>query len=111
MPHNTAQATLDIAQELFAKGKSIDDIQKHLNETSHAQEKIDEAVLHVKNLRNEKERRIGFPLIALGATLCITGFIIVVLTSNESITFNVALYGVTGVGATTIMGGLFTILG
>ena len=111
MLHNTSQVTWNITLKLFAKGKSIDDIQNHLNQTNHAPEKIAEAILHVKNLRNEKERRVGFTLIAVGALLCITGFIIVVLTSSESITFNVALYGVTGIGATSIIGGLFTLLG
>ena len=111
MSQTVIDPTLNVAQKLFSHGKTVAEIEKHLKENEHLPEHIEEAVIHIKNMRNEKERRIGFPLIALGAVLCVTGFIIVVLTSAESITFNVALYGVTGLGATTIMGGLFTILG
>ncbi len=99
------------AQGLLEQGKTFSEIQQALTERSVPDEDITQVMTHVKDTRYQKHRSIGMPLIAAGVVLCVTGFIVVVVSTHTGTAFNLALYGMTGVGASTIMGGLFVILG
>ena len=111
MQRAATSASLVIAQDLFAKGKNFEEIQKHLTHAGYPAEEIAGVMAHIKDMRYEKQRRVGLPLIAAGVVLCVTGFILVVSASHTGTVFNVVLYGMTSLGGATIMGGLFTILG
>ena len=100
-----------VAQGLLEQGKTFDEIKNILTDESLSAEDINLVMTHIKDARYQKHRSIGVPLIAVGVVLCITGFIVVVISSQTGMAFNLALYGMTGIGASTIMGGLFVILG
>ena len=112
MQHLTGnEEPLAMAQNLFTKGKNMDEAHKHLKESGHSEEKITSIMGHFKILRNEKQRRIAVPLLAVGVFLCVTGFFAVIIAVQSGGNFEIALYGMTSLGATSIMGGLFTLLG
>lgn len=50
-------------------------------------------------------------LIGGGVLCCIVGFILMFNSSFGSLQFNVSLYGLTGAGGSSILGGLFLLLG
>lgn len=59
----------------------------------------------------EKRRKLGFLLVALGAFLCVLGFVITLLLLDQGVNFNVAMYGTTGAGGALLLGGLVAVLG
>jgi len=59
----------------------------------------------------ERKRRIGFFLVAMGAFLCIFGFLITMLLLAQGVNFNLALYGATGLGGGMLLGGMIAIMG
>ena len=58
----------------------------------------------------ERRRRIGFLMVAIGALLCIFGFMLTLFLLQHDVNFNVALYGATGFGGCLLFGGLVAIL-
>jgi hypothetical protein len=58
-----------------------------------------------------KSGSLGMTLIGLGVLCCISGFVLMFNSSFGSFQFNVSLYGLTGAGGSSIMGGLFLLLG
>ena len=108
----TTETCLNTAQGWLAEGKSFDEIHSMLNETGLSADDVDAVMQQVKDQRYEKQRKKGLPLIAIGAMLCVLGCIVTILTTDAGgAGFHFALYGMTGVGATTIMGGLAIVLG
>jgi hypothetical protein len=108
----TTEIGLTSAQSWLAEGKSFDEIQSMLNDTGLSAEDVDSVMKQVKDQRYESQRRRGLPLIGIGAMLCVLGCVVTILTSDTGgAGFHFALYGMTGVGATTIMGGLAIVLG
>ena len=108
----TTEIGLTSAQSWLAEGKSFDEIQSMLNDTGLSAEDVDSVMKQVKDQRYESQRRRGLPLIGIGAMLCVLGCVATILTSDTGgAGFHFALYGMTGVGATTIMGGLAIVLG
>ncbi len=105
------QTPTHYAQELAAQGKSFDEIERTLKAAGHTSNETEEALRPLKAIQYEKRKRIGMPLLALGVVLCIAGFAITYLSSPSGFWFHFALYGITGIGASSIMGGLFLLLG
>ena len=62
---------------------------------------------HIKH----KSGNLGLTLIGLGVLFCISGFVLMFNSSFGSLQFNLSLYGLTGAGGSSIMGGLFLLLG
>ncbi len=58
-----------------------------------------------------KRRRIGIFMVAVGAFLCIFGFLITLFLLQHEANFNFALYGATGFGGTLLLGGMVAVLG
>jgi hypothetical protein len=58
-----------------------------------------------------KPGKFGLCLIGAGVICCLAGFVLLLNSSFDSTTFNVSLYGLTGMGGSSIMGGLFLLLG
>ena len=112
MQHNTNLSPVQaLSQQLFEKGKSNNEIATYLTSAGYTADELAEAATHLKKLGNQKKQRLGLMLIAVGVFLCVTGFIVVLVAINQGTSFNFALYGMTSLGATSIMGGLFSILG
>lgn len=108
----TTETCLTSAQSWLAEGKSFDEIQALLNDTGLSAEDVDSVMKQVKDQRYESQRRKGLPLIGIGAMLCVLGCVVTILTTDAGgAGFHFALYGMTGLGATTIMGGLALVFG
>lgn len=99
------------AQQLAEQGKSFEEIERMLKAAGHSAEETDEILRPLKTVRYEKHRKIGMPLLALGVFLCLAGFAITYISSHSGFGFHFALYGMTGLGASSIMGGLALIIG
>jgi len=78
------------------------------NLSSEEKEKLTTSHLTEKH---DKRRRLGFFLIAIGAFLCVFGFLITMILISKGVNFNLALYGATGLGGVTLFGGLVAVLG
>lgn len=63
-----------------------------------------------ENVALSKRRKIGFFLIAIGAFLCVFGFLITMLMISQGVNFNVALYSTTGLGGVSLLGGLVAVM-
>lgn len=105
------QTPTHYAQELAAQGKSFEEIERTLKAAGHTSNETEEALRPLKTIQYEKHKRIGIPLLALGVLLCVMGFAITYISSHSGFGFHFALYGMTGIGASSIMGGLFLLLG
>ncbi|MFN8276380.1 MAG: hypothetical protein U0T84_02760 [Chitinophagales bacterium] len=90
-----------------AAGKSDTAIESELAAQGHAQDVIKAAFTDERANSSHN----GLLLIGVGVVLCVVGFVAVVCFADCERVFELALYGMTGVGGTTIMGGLYMLLG
>jgi hypothetical protein len=72
---------------------------------------VNELIKHVKDERYEAQHKKGIPLIALGVVICLIGFAATTFATDTGAGFKFYLYGLTTIGATTIVGGLAFIVG
>ena len=110
MEEYSAPGAIANAQNLIEQGKSLAEIETGLLNSGHSIEDVAAVVAQLKQLQYRKQSRSGILLIALGVIFCVTGFIAVVTLAHPDAAFNFALYGMTGLGSTSILGGLFLIL-
>ena len=103
-PHETAQVLLE-------QGKAFYEIELSLLATGISPQEAAACIGQLKKKHYHLQNRRGMALIGAGVVLCIVGFIVVITQQHAGTVFNVALYGMTGVGSTSIMGGLALIMG
>lgn len=107
----TTSASLTAAQKLFAENRSPADIEKQLHSEGYDTDEVAETMRHIKKSHHHRMSNMGMLLIGIGVLLCIGGFAVLFCSSYDCAGFNLALYGMTGAGGTSIMGGLFLIMG
>jgi len=93
------------------EGKTYQQIHEELVQSGIDSDQVNELMKHIKDERYEAQRKKGIPLIAIGVALCVVGCIATVVISDTGTGFNFCLYGLTSIGATSIVGGLAFILG
>lgn len=108
---STQNPTLTLANQWLKEGKSFDQIHQQLLAKGVSDNDAEELMKHIRDERYEVQRKKGIPLIALGVALCFVGCFATLMLSDNGVGFNVCLYGLTSIGATTIVGGLAFILG
>ena len=111
MTETTTTASLALAQKLFAQNKSLTEIEQQLNADGYAPEEVTDTMTQIRKSHHHRMSTMGMMLVGMGVVLCIAGFGALFCSSYGCTTFNVALYGMTGAGGTSIMGGLFLIMG
>ena len=74
-------------------------------------EETTKAIQTPENSELAKRRRIGVFMVAVGAFLCVFGFLITLFLLQHEVNFNVALYGATGFGGVLLFGGMVAIMG
>jgi len=107
----TENTLLDLAHKWLKEGKSFDQIQEQLISMGLSTEAMNELMKHIKDERYEAQRKIGLPLIALGVAMCVSGCVATLSIAEPGVAFHISLYGLTSLGAVTILGGLALILG
>ena len=100
-----------LADELLAKSTSPADIEKQLSEAGFSTDDIAAALDHLHLSPQRGHSNTGALLIGLGVILCLVGFVVLITSTHEGLTFDIALYGLTGSGATSIVGGMAMIFG
>lgn len=108
--HSTS-GTIDMAWQMHEQGSSMAEIEAALIAEGNNPETVTEMIAELKRRRHDHLSRIGMVLIAAGVMLCIGSFIALCTMSDCGTTFNIALYGMTGIGGTCIFAGLYLILG
>lgn len=63
------------------------------------------------NPTGSQRRKAGVIMVAVGAFLCVFGFLITMMLIQHEVNFNFALYGTTGLGGSLLLGGMVAILG
>lgn len=112
METTTSENSLSQAQLWLSEGKSFDEIEQLLAANNISENEIETTMKHIKDIRYEEHRKRGLPYVLFGALLCITGAVVAVCTFESGGTgFHIALYGMTGLGVTCIVGGLAHIFG
>ncbi|MCW5909068.1 MAG: hypothetical protein KIS94_14480 [Chitinophagales bacterium] len=111
MSVETSIAGTDVVHRLSAQGKSEEEIERQLWQQGYNPEEICTMLKPLRDARYEKHRKIGLPLLLFGALLCVIGFAVTCFASHGTFEFHFGLYGMTGVGATSVMAGLFLIVG
>ena len=108
---STLPPHLALADELIAKSTSAAEIESRLSEAGFCTDEISAALDHVRHIRREGFSKAGVMLIGLGVLMCIVGFIVLITSTHEGLSFDIALYGLTGTGGTSIVGGMALIFG
>ena len=102
---------LTLAQELMVNNASAAEIEKRLSEAGYSADEIAAALDHLQRSRRQGLSKMGAILIGLGVLMCIGGFAVLITSTDQGMSFNIALYGLTGTGGTSIVGGMALILG
>ena len=100
-----------LADELIAKNISSHEIEKHLSEAGYTTDDVAAALQHVGLSSKRGHSSIGALLICFGVMMCVVGFAILITSSHTGTAFDIALYGLTGTGGTSIVGGMALIFG
>lgn len=100
-----------LAQKFFEEGRQEKFVTSYLSENGF--DEVASAAIHnrYKHLCYEKRKKIGLLLVGAGAFLCVVGFMLTLLLSQNHGSFNFALYGMTSAGAMSLFGGLACIIG
>ncbi len=107
----TESSLLDLAHKWLKEGKNFDQIQEQLTIMGLSTEVMNEVMKHIKDERYQAQRKIGLPLIAVGVAMCVSGCVATISIAEPGVAFHICLYGLTSLGAVTIIGGLALILG
>jgi hypothetical protein len=104
--HLTFDTHFNNAKMMLEQGHESDFIASHLHKEGVDPATISEVLLHLKRLRNSKRTQTGSRLVLLGVILMGLGFLscCFLLDPGNALTF--ALYGLTSIGAVTLVAGL-----
>lgn len=108
--HSTS-GTIDMAWQMHEQGSSMAEIEATLTAQELSPEDVAEMMTQLKRRRHDHQSRRGMVLIAAGVVLCFGSFVALCTMSDCGTTFNIVLYGMTGIGGTCIFTGLYLILG
>ena len=100
-----------MAHKWLKEGKKFDQIHEQLISMRLNREVVENVMKHIKDERFQAQRSKGLPLIAIGVAMCVTGCMATLCIGELSPAFHFCLYGLTSLGAITIVGGLALILG
>ena len=101
----------ELAQKFFEEGRQEKFVTSYLAENGFDEVASAAIYKQFKQLCYEKRKKIGMLLVAAGAILCVVGFLLTLLLSQNHGSFNFALYGMTSAGAMGLFGGLACIIG
>jgi hypothetical protein len=107
----TQNTLLDMAHIWLKEGKNFDQIRESLESMELSTEAVDELMKHIRDERYEAHRKIGLPLVAAGVVMCVSGCMATLYLGELGAAFHFCLYGLTSIGAITIISGLAYILG
>jgi hypothetical protein len=99
------------AEELLKAGKTSSEIALQLQEFGLSETEAEHLTKQVCNSHHDKQVKKGLPLLAVGAVLCFMGCAVAMSHMEIGPVFHISLYGMTGLGATSIIAGLMFILG
>jgi hypothetical protein len=97
------------ANDWFAKGLSLKDIEAELVQSGIEPRHVPELMAEIKKLRNAKRTSRGLILILIGAVICLVSCIITLFSSYSDL--SLVLYGLTSVGIIIVFAGLMQIFG
>ena len=101
---------VSLANELKGNNASAAEIEKRLSVAGYNTDEIAAALDHLQHSRRQGLSKMGAILIVLGVLMCIGGFAVLITSTDQGMSFNIALYGLTGTGGTSIVGGMALIL-
>lgn len=107
----TENSLLDMAHLWLKEGKTFEQIQEELISMRLSTEVVEEVMKHIKDERYQAQRSKGLPMIAVGVAMCVSGCVATLGIGELSTAFHISLYGLTSLGAVTIVVGLAFILG
>jgi hypothetical protein len=92
---------------LLDKGADMEEITASLKTKGIEQEKIEKIVAYLKKAAHKKRVQMGNLLILTGVILLGLGFISCIFLHDAGMSVDIALYGLTGLGALILVIGLF----
>lgn len=99
------------AETLFNQGLTLEEVRQQLAASGYEGETLDEHLKHVRKLKTQKQVKLGFNLILLGALLCVTSCVATFFHSYSASYMTFSLYGMTFIGASLVLVGLAFVFG
>ena len=95
----------------YKQGLSMDELRQHLTELGYEGETLDEHINFARKLKIQKQVKIGFNLILLGAFLCVLSCVATFFHSYSASYMTFSLYGMTFIGVGLVLAGLVYVFG
>jgi hypothetical protein len=92
-------------EQLLSEGYTLSQIEEQLSEAEKQ-----EAATFIQKKKFEKRKTLGAVMAAAGGFLCVFGFFITMFLMQQDVNFHVALYSVTGLGGSLLLGGMIAVM-
>ncbi len=102
---------LHLVSSLYKEGYNMDQITLQLKEKGAPEKLFQEAINHLKQLKLNRKRSMGFACCGIGVALLVVGCMLTVLLYNSGGDIKLAMYGLTTLGVIFAMKGLIDLLG
>lgn len=102
---------LEQTELLYKQGLSMDELRHRLAELGYEGETLEEHIKLIKKLKTQKQVKLGFNLILMGAFLCISSCVVTFFHSYSASYLTFSLYGMTCIGASLVLIGLAYVFG
>lgn len=96
---------------LFDRGLPTEELRQQLIELGYEGETLDEHLQFVRKLKTQKQVKLGFNLVLIGALLCVTSCVATFFHSYSASYMTFSLYGMTFIGASLVLVGLAFVFG
>ena len=92
-------------EQLLSEGYTLSQIEEQLSEAEKQ-----EAAAFIQKKKFEKRKTLGAVMAVAGGFLCVFGFFITMFLMQQDVNFHVALYSVTGLGGSLLLGGMIAVM-
>lgn len=101
----------ELVEEVEAYANKPEDIRVLLLQKGYDVQVVEAVVRHVQSKRFERQRKLGFKLLIVGALLCAGSCIFTFFHDFNAVYTGFSLYGLTSLGAMLVLIGLGMVLG
>lgn len=105
------QDLLQLAQSLYSRGLSDNEVSTQLKEKGTPENVLTEIIAHFKKIRLIKKRDRGFIWCGIGVTMLVAGCLLTFAFTGSREQMRIVMYGLTTIGACITFKGLIDVLG
>jgi len=111
MSHSLNPEWVQIANSLYQRGHSDEEVLLQLREKGAVESLLDDIIRHVKSIRIARKRSTGFLCCGIGVFLLVVGCLFTLMLFNNGGNIRLVMYGVTSIGVAFTLKGMIDLLG